>query len=240
MGAPHGERPPNATLQLTGERSISVRSGPPLPPLRHLRALDAAEWLRTSLTTFATSVASILPGHFPAYARVYHPFDSGGVSPFSACRWHELAARFGVELRNPAIAGEFALTGVPNVQSPTGTLPPALIAALVEHLQPATITPAECFFAVWEGFGDSMLPPALPNRAYHVFAGPLAAASTSYSSIPFSHQSANLWWPADRAWCVATEVDFAWTYVGGPRSCIQALLTDPRLDALETTAAARW
>ena len=60
------------------------------------------------------------------------------------------------------------------------------------------------------------------------------------SAIPFAHQSANLWWPADRAWCVATEIDFAWTYVGGTRAVVDALLADPRLDAVETTAAARW
>ncbi|MDQ6769924.1 MAG: DinB family protein [Gemmatimonadota bacterium] len=40
---------------------------PSLPLLTHLDALEGAEWLRTSLTTFATSVASILPGHFPGY-----------------------------------------------------------------------------------------------------------------------------------------------------------------------------
>jgi hypothetical protein len=40
------------------------------------------------------------------------------------------------------------------------------------------------------------------------------------------------WWPEDRAWCVATEIDFTWTYVGGTRECIQQVIDDPELEAL--------
>ncbi|MEA3218698.1 MAG: hypothetical protein QOJ19_4854, partial [Acidimicrobiia bacterium] len=45
-------------------------------------------------------------------------------------------------------------------------------------------------------------------------------------------QSPNLWWPDDRAWIVATEVDFAWTYVGGSSELIEELLNEARLEAL--------
>jgi hypothetical protein len=223
------------------------RPAPPtLPLLEYAGETGAADWLRASLTTFAERVASWLPGHFDAYVRIYHPFATGGESPVAAPTWRELAALAGRELRDPWAAADFALHGVPDEQAEIGTLPPALIEALAEHLRPATTTPEACYFALWEGFGDSVVPHALeptlelPNRAYHVFAGPLAAARTSYSNIPFAHRSANLWWPADQAWCVATEVDFAWTYVGGTRAVVDALLADPRLDAVETAAAARW
>ncbi len=54
--------------------------------------------------------------------------------------------------------------------------------------------------------------------------GPVEAARTSYADVSFVHRSATLWWPADRAWFIATEVDFAWTYVGGTRALIDALL----------------
>jgi len=217
-----------------------------LPLLTHLNALEGAEWLRTSLTTFGTSVASILPGHFPAYARVYHPFESGGDSAIEASSWHALAAHAGWDLNDPAAAEDFARHGVSNAQARTGTLSPSIIDALVEHLRPATTTPAQCYFAVWEGFAGSVVPPTLtpklelPNRAYHVFIGPVEAALSSFDALAYSHRSASLWWPADQAWCVATEVDFAWTYVGGLRVYIDALLADPRLDAVETSARARW
>lgn len=219
---------------------------PSLPLLTHVKLLEDADWLRASLTTFATRVASIVPGHFPAYVRVYHPFDNVENSPAGASSWRVLAERAGWDLSDPATAADFASSGVSAGQAHLGTLSPSIIDALVAHLRPATATPGQCFFAVWEGFGDSVAPPGLTpklellHRAYDVFAGPVDAALASYSSIPFSHQSANLWWPSDQAWCVATEIDFAWTYVGGSRACIDAILGDVRLDSVETSARARW
>ena len=43
----------------------------------------------------------------------------------------------------------------------------------------------------------------------------------------------DLWWPEDGAWCVASETDFTWTYVGGSRSLIDALCEHPQLVARE-------
>jgi len=231
-------------------RTLGADDPPPSPPslplLTHLRALDAADWLRASLTTFGRTVSSFLPGHLPAYARVYHPFNSGDGSINETTTWRYVSALAGEELRDSATAADFALRNVSNTQARTGTLPLPFIEALIEHLRLATATPEVCYFAVWEGFGGSVVPPRLspklelPHRAYHMFSGPLAAARTSYDAVPWSHQSANLWWPADQAWCVATEIDFAWTYVGGPHTCIAAVLADPRLEAVETSAHAPW
>lgn len=129
-------------------------------------------------------------------------------------------------------------------QAMVGRRPKILVEPLIENLKPATTTPDHCFFAVWEGFGDSVAhhfnEPTLdlPHRRYHVFEGPVEASRTSFSDASFIYTAANLWWPADRAWFVSTEVDHAWTYVGGSRTLIDALLNDERLDAVETFASA--
>jgi len=39
-----------------------------------------------------------------------------------------------------------------------------------------------------------------------------------------------MWWPEDRAWFVSTEVDFAWSYLGGSRALVDEILVDPRLE----------
>lgn len=198
------------------------------------------------MTTFAERVASFIPGDFEAYARIYHPFEFYDGMASRTASWHEVSAAADVDMRDPATAEALAYRGAAGEQARIGALPPALIGPLVEHLQRATTTPVRCFFAVWEGFGDSAVPHSLeatlelPHRRYHVFAGPVEGAQTSLSASVIGDQSANLWWPADQTWCVATEIDFAWTYVGGTRACIHALLADTRLEAVETTATARW
>lgn len=72
----------------------------------------------------------------------------------------------------------------------------------------------------------------IPGRGYYIARGPLASALETVYGMVAHYQSPSMWWPDDRAWCVATEVDFDWTYVGGSAACIAAVLGDPRLEAL--------
>lgn len=68
----------------------------------------------------------------------------------------------------------------------------------------------------------------LPGRDYFLFKEPLATAS--------GHQDGpNLWWPDDRSWCVASEIDFPYTYVGGASTVIEEVLVHPDLEALAAT-----
>lgn len=69
----------------------------------------------------------------------------------------------------------------------------------------------------------------LPNRNYLLYSGEVSGALALVAS---EHQTPNLWWPADRCWCVATEIDLPWTYVGGSAELIGAILADPRLEAM--------
>ena len=74
----------------------------------------------------------------------------------------------------------------------------------------------------------------LPDRDYVLFTGPLEAALQIghwHSPEWFEPQSPNLFWPADRAWCVASEIDFDSTLLGGTPALIDAILQTPELDA---------
>ena len=119
-----------------------------------------------------------------------------------------------------------------------GNLPQDLAAAVVEVLRGHTTTPDHCWLAVWEGWGD--LPPARatvhhPARGYVLLSAAIAAAAQplwQYTNLSGARdQSPSLWWPADRAWCVATEIDMTWTYVAGSAQAVAAVVSDPRLDA---------
>ena len=71
-----------------------------------------------------------------------------------------------------------------------------------------------------------------------MFEGPLAATAASFH-FGGPYQSPNQWWPADRAWCVATEVDGYSSYLAGSLRCVHAVLRSPKIEALEVSPETR-
>lgn len=63
--------------------------------------------------------------------------------------------------------------------------------------------------------------------------GSIEDATESWYGPEGHHQSASLWWPEDRAWFISTEVDLYSTYIGGSRSCIDAIVAEPRIEGSE-------
>ncbi len=143
----------------------------------------------------------------------------------------------------------------------TGSLFPADAEALAAILQGWATTPDHCWFCLWAGYGwsharlatstddpGSLMPDPIPESAreglqvhlpardYLLYTGPVEAV-TATVPLANSEQVANLWWPSDRAWCVASEIDLAWTYVGGPVAMIDRLLTDLGIEAVAADAS---
>jgi hypothetical protein len=79
---------------------------------------------------------------------------------------------------------------------------------------------------------------SVADRSYYLLCGPLADVGDLFDLL--GHQSPKVWWPDDRTWCVSTEIDFAWTYVGGSVTAIDATLSDHRLEALLATPSDRF
>ena len=76
---------------------------------------------------------------------------------------------------------------------------------------------------------------ALPGRDYHLFGGPVDAATRIGHWITkewFDAQSPSIFWPEDHSWCVATEVDADTTLVGGSRDLIAEVTNSSLLEAL--------
>lgn len=193
---------------------------------------------------------SLVPS-FPAYARVFHPayrFDRASEQPWETrtpVRWDEIAtasstqAHAGMQLCG--LTGSYrslheAQPGVYDHQPSEGSLPSDLARALVAVLTRHTETPQRCWFAVWYGFGDTrddvrQAPTFhVPARDYFLLQGPIDAAPES--AVESRERSANLWWPDDRAWCVATEIDLNTTYIGCAEPCRDEIVGLPQLEAL--------
>ena len=205
-----------------------------------------ASWVIAGLRGFGESVLSLVPEGFEAYARIFHP--AGNDDSEVPVRWRDIARANGRTAHRmmqwPSITGSYRFCesdGQPGVwdhQPEEGSLPEALVPVLTSVLTRHTAAPGRCWFAVWDGWG-ALEPgvteaPAfeIPHRRLFLLTGPSTAVRQSLETPPW-WQSPTLWWPDDRAWCVATEVDLMSTYVGGTRACIAELARHPDLEAVE-------
>ncbi len=183
-------------------------------------------------------VGSIVPTGFEAYARVMHSPD-----PASGVTWADVAAATGRtahplmewhRITRPAARSGRAWDrsrGEPSEGEPSEDE----LRAPASVLRRFTETPEQCWFCSWVGFGGTTERGAevlLPGREYFLSYGAITDATT-FENAP------NLWWPKDRAWCVATEIDLLATYVGGSRDCIQALLDAEALEVFSVSVEDR-
>lgn len=210
--------------------------------------VDPARWVAARLLPWGadelpgTRVGSVVPTGFRAYARVLHPaFAPGATVPDVS--WSRVARATG-RVVHAGMQWEAISHGAPDLpfaEPPErGSLPRALAEVLVERLRPFTTAPGRCRHLVWDGYGDlpggdlERVPRVRhPWRDYVLLSGPVEAAAAPLwqGEGGFArYQSPNLWWPQDRAWFVATEIDFSWTYVAGSAACVDALLREPRLE----------
>lgn len=111
----------------------------------------------------------------------------------------------------------------------------------LETLARFTTTPDTCYFALWNGRStitvDSAPQLVIPHRDYWLLAGTLADYadwnSDDRERWPFGDcPDPAFIWPADRAWCVAHDVDPHFASIGADAEAIALLVADRRLDAV--------
>jgi hypothetical protein len=107
-----------------------------------------------------------------------------------------------------------------------------IIAALAEVLSAYTETADEAWFAIWEGHSSRWDSVAalhqvprfdLPHRTYYLITGQVIDVEHIWEPIARHWFRPDLWWPEDRQWFVATDVDFWCNYVGGSRTMTEAV-----------------
>lgn len=221
-------------------RMDPVESAPP-QVLRGEPDAGAAEWLLSSLRPMhwrhmELPVGAFVPDSYGAVARVLHPWHDGE----QPVTWAAAATRLGdssaaaLDRRRDG----HVLPGIKGLYDPqVGQLDQVIAERMVHALTQATTTPEDVFVAVWSGWGNrpedwhptaALIP--TPQRGHLLLRGALSALLH-----PVEHfLPSGIWWPADRAWVVATEVDYHWTFVAGSNELISTLITDPRLEVLRT------
>jgi hypothetical protein len=193
-------------------------------------------------------VGAIVPTGFEAYARVFpivyevppealaeRPAPIEAWKPF---RWAEVAGMNG-RIAHPLMEWHLISTPAPGsgrprleLTDPLGPPQSEQLRALAAILRECTRTPERCWYCVWTGYGgieerESGAQIHYPeDRDYFVSSGPIEAVSF------FDDLGPNIWWPDDRTWCVASEIDLPATYVGGSAQSIERLLAAEELEVL--------
>lgn len=220
----------------------------PGPPLLDV---SPGTWLQERLWTWGpgsprqgVAVGCLVPEGFQAYARVLHPAGRETDGGFEAVRWWEIASWTGRTVHPLMQFHRIAnLPAFPGHRAPPwgtvpleGSLPTAEGERLVAILRAFTATADRCYLGVWEGFGVPELNAfaelprlTLPHRAYFLFRGPIDAVTSL--SIGTFRQPPGLWWPEDRGWCVATDIDLSETYIAASETCVRQVVADPSLEA---------
>ena len=207
--------------------------------------VSPSRWVEESLSGFAR-LESLLPRGFPAYARVFHPAYQNG-SRDQPVRWstvaswtrrtvHPLMQFYRIANLSDDI-NEYYQDPPWGSRPQSGSIPEEECQTLVNILRGFTSTPDRCFFGLWEGYGNidtRLYPPEARakgrGRDYLLFQGPLEGVMffLDDGAFPFWRDSPNIWWPEDRAWYVATDIDLFDTYVGGERGVHRGRPREPR------------
>lgn len=211
---------------------------------------DAAEWPLARIRDPDTRrigpcrVRNEVPADFDAYVRVLCPFvgpkvfENGREIGHELTNWHETAlqnGRVSHRLMDVVGIGPDHADKLHGGQQPYGRLHPHQEIALSEILQDHTSSKSG-WFLLWDGdyHGSLTLPDSskveLPGTSMYfcLFHGPLTAWDGFWTLPRWS-------WPHDRAWCFQTNVDLDMTnciYIGASSDCVEAILTNPILEAL--------
>jgi hypothetical protein len=202
--------------------------------------VSAGSWIAAALAPPAPlTVASLVPPVFPAYARVLHPAVSYAGDDDVDVPWAAVAAfndRAAHRLMQwPAITGAWdyvAEDDQPELwnDSPAeGHLPVGVAARVAAVLAEHTATPDDCWFGVWTDAADQATL-LLGARGYRLVRGPIALATANFAPEP-AEQGPNLWFPADRSWCVVTDIDLMSSYVGAGTAAVAALVHADGIEA---------
>lgn len=229
----------------------------------------AGQWLAEALERYlnkerwdawAGTVASTIPDNFECYARILHRVN-GSHAP--EVRWADIARDKGTlvhpkvqfhTMARTALYERVVLGGVEHAPPSPGELDEAQLAALGDILTGQS--ESDIYQAVWNGWGgfepgttegipysqDGTLEVAKGFRAYFVFRGTgedFGRPPWFDAGMGLNTQSPNLAWPEDRSWCVATEVDFDSTLVGGSAELIAAVVQSSILEAVQVTPATK-
>lgn len=200
--------------------------------------IRSADWLGLRMHSSPPDVCSIVPAGFPAYARIFHPSFKWNISTGRIDRvlsWAETAEETG-KIAHALMQWETIRPRVTSGDEPAiGILPSRLAELLVSALAVHTGTPDSCWYGAWNGKFPSLIQVSapvfrIPLRDMYLLHGPLSGLPQNLAPSPVEAR-ANIAWPSDRSWVLATDIDLRTTYLAGSMDCVRSLVESSSIEA---------
>ncbi|MCZ1075270.1 hypothetical protein [Rhodococcus sp. A5(2022)] len=122
-------------------------------------------------------------------------------------------------------------------------MPEGQLAAVATVLAEHTATAGDCWFGFWSGRGAARsmgLPRFGPRLTIPYREDFLLVHGAVRDAVrTLDSWGPNLWWPRDRAWFVASDIDLMSTYIGSSVECARALHACPELETIGTARRRR-
>lgn len=199
----------------------------------------AAEWLGPELTGREWTVGSLVPERYPRVLRVWAPEpteDDGWWTRYQ--HLFEVLAAVGVRHTSSPERAWFGIWDGHGFDT---------VATLVAHLGPLddderrALDGERARLRAEDRRRNAEIRSALaamprferPHRAYYLLEGSVAAVSTLRYPGVDGWRNPDLFWPDDRRWLVATDVDFWSLYVGGDGDFLDELAREVPTRAAE-------
>ncbi len=209
---------------------------------------QAGDWIRERLGPFGASVGHAVPWGYEAYAVVPVPLDEDdpdgvrGADPYLTLEvLLEVLAPFTGEQRvHCGLWDGWGFLYGPGEDPRTAPGISVLVAWRSEEDRPDPEEIARVRSEAAERMAQTRVrrpaaePLELPNRAYHLWTGPLRSVLALRHQ---EHQPPSLVWPQDRTWFVGAPIYTNELAVAGTRAVVAAVLVDPRLGARPATPA---
>jgi hypothetical protein len=192
---------------------------------RLLTDVSGADWIVQRLWPWGrdlgTRVGALVPEGFEAYVRLFHPDERGRDSQGTLSRDEATALARLLREFAPSDRALFCLWDGFGFLSDQGsawlTKRRGRLSELIKRWRSSRRSTRALS---WEKAIPLVRTQA---RAYLMYEGSLDAVA-NFTHMGGQYQSPNIWWPEDRAWCVASEIDLRSSLVGCSAACAETLL----------------
>lgn len=226
--------------------------------MEKLNSLEEYKWIRDETVYFQTDerqgsrVENFLPKRFSHCCKIIHPLFRDPQIKNESLLWRDCnpeqsaEIQLGERLRLMELAEKYGLKfskelSAASLMNKLGGSPRYIISGEEGEIEPNSLKTLVTVLQRFGGEGGCYFLYGLLKSANYVdelYHGELAEVKELAKSDHL-YGTPSYWWPADKSWCLYTDIDLNFSLIGGSPELIESLLADNFLECIECDATTR-